>query len=75
MTNTGYTMDMNGAEQIDQDVKDGDLSPQVRMRMMVNACREHSLRPLVLGDTLVVQEEGERREFRSCVGLMVYLGY
>lgn len=70
-----YTLDMDGAEQMDQDVKDGDLDPKVRMRLMVNACRTHAVRPLVLGDTLVVVEDGERRVFTSCVGLMVYLGY
>lgn len=74
MDNT-YTLDMSGAEEMDSDVKSGHLSREARARMLLRAARDHGATATRLGDVVTTVDEGERRDHRTAVSLMAWLGY
>ena len=72
---TQYTMNLDGAADMDSDVCAGTLSSKERARSMVHVARSHGADVRLMGDVVSVLDEGTTRRITTMVALMEYLGY
>ena len=73
--NTTYEMNLDGASDMDSDVRTGTLSAVERARCMARTAREHGVDTRLMGDVVLVIDEGTTRRITTMVALMEYLGY